>query len=127
MSDNDLVILKNFQKAVDAHMASSFLKQHGIESFVHDEYVNRIAFYSTGIAGGVKIRLKKKDYQKALDLLSSVEGVSESNQERNENSNESFKLCSFSRMQVLRTLLILLIISIILFYLTTFLISFINK
>ncbi|MCB0414204.1 MAG: DUF2007 domain-containing protein [Bdellovibrionales bacterium] len=65
-------ILAEYQLAVDAHMASQYLQQHGIETFVHDEHANRIAFYSTGIFGGVKLRVKSEDFERASELLKQV-------------------------------------------------------
>lgn len=67
------VLLKRFEKVIDAEMARSFLQTHGIESFLRDEHTISIQPFYSNALGGVKLYVGEEDYEWAKDLMEQVE------------------------------------------------------
>lgn len=68
----DLIVVGVYDKPMDAYLAQSYLKNHGLESFVHDEHIGSHPHFSIGLSGGVKLRVLESDVESAKHLLDEV-------------------------------------------------------
>ena len=73
METKDLIILKKFHTSHEAFLAKNLLEQHGIECFVHDSNINRIYAQLGDVFGGIKVRVKSTDLDKANEILKRVD------------------------------------------------------
>lgn len=70
--ENDLVTVKSCYSAVDAHVFMGLLRDNGVESFLADEAHTSWQPYATYALGGVKIQVRGRDVERALEILSSA-------------------------------------------------------
>ena len=68
-----LVTIGEYAFSHEAEMARGFLETNGIEVFVADEAMSRIANHLTPIIGGAKLQVREEDAELALQLLADVE------------------------------------------------------
>ena len=66
---DELVILKRFRELPEAIVAKGFLDAAGIECFLVDEYMVRADWFWSNLVGGVKLCVREKDEQAALEIL----------------------------------------------------------
>jgi hypothetical protein len=64
---DELVTIQSFSSSVDFEMVKSYLESCGIECYGKDEIINRS--YFSNVNGGVKLQVKKKQVEEALNLL----------------------------------------------------------
>ncbi len=69
----ELVTIAVYAVVTQATMARSFLESFGIDVFMADENVTRIANHLTPMIGGVKLQVRASDEETARELLSQVE------------------------------------------------------
>jgi hypothetical protein len=65
---HDFVTIKVFQTKMEAEIAKSFLASNSIESYILTDDVGSM-YPSTQNVSGVKLYVKKKDMQKANEML----------------------------------------------------------
>ncbi len=64
-----LVVVARFANAIEAHLARTKLESEGIQAFVGDEHMISIdPFYDMAL-GGVKLRVRAADEEKAAKIL----------------------------------------------------------
>ena len=66
---DELVILRRFRDLPEALVAKGFLDAAGIECFLVDEHLVRIDWFWSTLIGGVKLCVREKDEQAALEAL----------------------------------------------------------
>ena len=72
MSD-ELVTIATFFTATNAALMRGFLEANGIEVFMADENVTRIAGHLAPAIGGIKLQVRGSDAETARLLLAQVE------------------------------------------------------
>ena len=70
-----LVTIKTFDSAIDAHLIRSKLSNDGIMSFIFDENIMSLNPLYNITVGGIKLKVPEADYEKALQILSGIEGT----------------------------------------------------
>lgn len=53
----------------EAHLVQGYLESEGIECFLKDELTTQVNNFYSNAVGGVKVMVRKEDYEKALQLL----------------------------------------------------------
>ena len=61
----------------EAHMAKSILDSEGISTHIQDELTNQVINYMSNSIGGVKLLVKKEDYNKAYQILINADYIKE--------------------------------------------------
>ena len=69
----ELITLKAFESPIEAHILRSKLESENIEAFIFDELSVGINFYLSNAMGGVKVKIKKEDTERALSVLKEIE------------------------------------------------------
>ena len=64
-----LVTIAEFANNVEAQMTGEALELEGIEYFIADEHIASIAPHLTHVVGGIKLRVKESDAEKAKKIL----------------------------------------------------------
>lgn len=64
----DLVTLKSFDNAIDAHLLRIELENEGIECFIYDEHLVTMNPLFSNAVGGIKVKVFRKD----LDLANTI-------------------------------------------------------
>ena len=70
-----LVTIKIFDSAIDAHLLRSKLSNEGIISFIFDENIMSLNPLYNITVGGIKLKVPEADYERALQILSRIEGT----------------------------------------------------
>ncbi len=70
-----LVPVARFWYPSEAHIARSYLQDHGILSFVFDDHLSSAAWHLTGALDGVRLMVTEADYQEAVSLLEQVNEI----------------------------------------------------
>jgi hypothetical protein len=70
----ELVTLKTFESAIDAHILRSRLSNEGITAFVFDENIMTLNPLYNIMVGGIKLKVSQADVEKATNILQSIEG-----------------------------------------------------
>ncbi|MCM1349131.1 MAG: DUF2007 domain-containing protein [Firmicutes bacterium] len=70
-SENEIVLCREFYSNFDAHLAQTRLNQEGIEAILDGELFSRI-YPGLGFSS-VRLMVKRRDLQKALDLINSMD------------------------------------------------------
>jgi len=71
----ELITIKTFDQSYKAHIVRGKLSIEGIESYLFDEHIyNLDPLYNIAI-GGIKLKIKKEDEQKALELISELDNI----------------------------------------------------
>ncbi len=69
----DLVTVARYDSSIQAHIVKAHLEGHGLVCFVFDEHiVDMNPLYSNAI-GGVKIKVREKDSEEALELVQALD------------------------------------------------------
>lgn len=63
------VTVKTFTFPHEAHILQGRLESEGIETFLKDELTVQVHPFASNAIGGVKLQVKKEDYDKALEIL----------------------------------------------------------
>lgn len=64
-----LIIIAQFSKGFDAHLAKSKLESEGIEGFLADEHIVQMNWLYSNLVGGVKLQVRESDLVKAKEAL----------------------------------------------------------
>lgn len=67
----ELVTIARFTVGVEAHLAKGRLEAEGIPAFIADEHMASLDFVYSSIIGGVRLRVRKVDAERAIELLNS--------------------------------------------------------
>jgi len=65
----DLIQIAAFSNEIEMSLIRNNLENLGVATFVKDEHVNALKEFSVGGIGGVKILVKPKDYETAMNYL----------------------------------------------------------
>jgi len=68
MSDA-LILIATFSHPFEAHLAKGKLESEGIEAFIADENIVGINWLYSNLVGGVKLKVREEDRDRALKLL----------------------------------------------------------
>ena len=69
----ELITLKSFENPIEAHILRSLLENENIEVFIFDELSTVINPYIAYGNGGIKVKIKREDEEKALKVLKDIE------------------------------------------------------
>ena len=70
---DELVTVTSFGTAHEAEIARGFLEANGIDVFLADEAMARIANHLTPMIGGYKLQVRREDVDTVVELLSQVQ------------------------------------------------------
>jgi hypothetical protein len=70
-----------YEYAHFAHLAKTKLESEGIECFIFDEYTSSMNWFYTNAIGGIKLKVRGEEYEKALTILKLNTGESDNNNE----------------------------------------------
>ena len=74
MKDDDIVVIRQFDNAIDAHMIKGILETNDIHCFLSDENIISInPLYNQGL-GGIKLHVFVKDIPEAEKILKEQQG-----------------------------------------------------
>lgn len=65
----ELLTIKTFDNAIDAHLYKSKLESGGVLCFLFDENMNNIYPTYGNLIGGIKLKINLKDWEKAKIVL----------------------------------------------------------
>jgi hypothetical protein len=68
MSD-ELTLIASFSHPFEAHLAKGKLESEGIEAYIADENIVGINWLYSNLVGGVKLKVREIDREKALEIL----------------------------------------------------------
>ena len=68
----ELITLKVFDSPIEAHILRSKLESEDIESFVFDEHSVGINMLYAQAIGGVKLKIRETDSERALSVLEEI-------------------------------------------------------
>jgi hypothetical protein len=71
--NEELITIASFASVLEAELARGYLQSHGIDVFLADENIGRIANHLYPIVGGIKLQVSRKDVDRARALLTSPE------------------------------------------------------
>jgi Flp pilus assembly protein TadD len=66
---HDLVTIATFSQPAEAHVMRTKLQAEGVWSFVADEGIVTMNWLYTNVVGGVKLQVRKRDVERAHDIL----------------------------------------------------------
>lgn len=64
-----VIVLKSFQRAIDASLAKSKLDAYGVPCFLSDEHISGLYPFYPNLAGGVRLHVFESDQEQALSIL----------------------------------------------------------
>jgi len=64
-----LITIATFNQVMEAHLSKARLESGGIECFLADEYIVIMNWLYSDAVGGVKLRVKASDVQRAVEIL----------------------------------------------------------
>ncbi|MDY6863730.1 MAG: DUF2007 domain-containing protein [Thermodesulfobacteriota bacterium] len=64
-----LITVATFSQAIEAHLSKIRLESEGIECFIADEHVVAINWFLSNAVGGVKLKVKELDAERAAEIL----------------------------------------------------------
>jgi hypothetical protein len=70
----ELVTLKTFESAIDAHILRSRLSSEGITAFIFDENIMTLNPLYNIMVGGIKLKVSQADLEKATEIVRSIDG-----------------------------------------------------
>ena len=70
----ELVTLKTFESAIDAHILRSKLSSEGITAFIFDENIMTLNPLYNIMVGGIKLKVSEADLEKATEIVHSIDG-----------------------------------------------------
>lgn len=70
---NDWKFLASFMHTFEAHLAEALLKDSGIETLLENEFTVEVFDGISNALGGVRLLVKKDDYDLAKEILSKIE------------------------------------------------------
>ena len=69
----ELITLKTFETPIEAHILKSKLESEDIEAFVFDEHSVGVNQFLSNTIGGVKVKIKSSDSERATLILKEIE------------------------------------------------------
>ena len=70
----NLITIKTYDNAIGAHILQARLEDEGITTHIHDENIVTLDPLLNVAVGGIKIRVDEPDVEKALKIISEIEG-----------------------------------------------------
>lgn len=70
---DDLVVVGRFIFPYQAHMLAGKLETEGIQAFVHGENLMGMNMLYNGLAGGVRVEVKRSDLEAANEVLKQID------------------------------------------------------
>lgn len=109
----ELITLQTFQLAHKAYLLKSILNSDGIESYIYDEYlVTANPMYSNTV-GGIKLKIRKRDFELACQVLKGTEH--EVIFQRQEDQPKNFAKHILSTLFFKKTIIVVLILLFLIF------------
>lgn len=71
---HELVTITSFLLPYQAEMAQGYLESNGIQVFLADKEMSRIAPYLASMMGGIKLQVRPEDAARARELLAEARG-----------------------------------------------------
>src|SRR5688500_2839037 len=71
------VTVMSFSQPIEAHVARTKLESEGIECAVADEHIVRMDWFYSMAVGGVKVKVRERDLDRARELLNPAVSVAE--------------------------------------------------
>lgn len=71
----ELVTLKTFENAIEAHLLRSRLANEGVTSFIFDENIMTLNPLYNIMVGGIKLKVPDVDFDRAQEILRDIEGT----------------------------------------------------
>jgi hypothetical protein len=108
----DLITLQTFQLAHKAYLLKSILDSEGIESYIYDEHlVTANPMYANTI-GGIKLKIRKKDFAKVCQVLEGTEHeiIFHKEEEQSKNFTKHILSILFSKETIIAIVVLLLLI-----------------
>jgi hypothetical protein len=68
-----LITLKTFDNAIDAHMVCSKLESEGIQTFLFDENIISLNPLYNNMIGGIKLKIAEDDLDQATKILTAMD------------------------------------------------------
>lgn len=70
---NKLITVASYSQVYEAHIARSFLENHGVDGFIADEHMVSTNWLYSNAIGGVRLQVRHRDVKMATDLLADHE------------------------------------------------------
>ena len=117
MDNHELVILNTFTSIFEANLFKSKLESEGIECFIDDENIGSMNFLYGSAVGGVKLKVRKSDYDKARKVLKESGQTTAEVEEEKKDDNSVQKVNSGILLKVIRVLFCIAIVAAVLYML----------
>ena len=65
----ELITIATFSRPMEAHLTKARLETEGVECFITDEFTVAANWLFSNAIGGVKLKVKESDAQKAAEIL----------------------------------------------------------
>ena len=75
----ELITLKTFESPIEAHILRSKLESEQIDAFVFDEHSVGMNQFLSNAIGGVKVKIKKEDTDRAMKVLEEIDASNYTN------------------------------------------------
>lgn len=75
----ELITLKTFESPIEAHVLRSKLESEQIDAFVFDEHSVGMNQFLSNAIGGVKVKIKKEDTDRAMKVLDEIDASNYTN------------------------------------------------
>lgn len=69
----ELITIKTFDNAIDLHIVKGRLESEAITCFVFDEHIVSVNPLYNITVGGIKLKVREEDVQKAITVLKEIE------------------------------------------------------
>ncbi len=79
----ELITLKTFEGPIEAHILRSKLESEDIEAFVFDEHSVGVNQFLSNAIGGVKVKIKSEDTERAMLVLKEIDETNYTDDEEN--------------------------------------------
>ncbi len=71
--NSPMMILKQYDDLGLAHLDRARLENEGIFCILEDENMTSLAWHLSNALGGIKLKVKREDFQKSIELLQPIE------------------------------------------------------
>lgn len=75
----ELITLKVLDSSIEAHILRSKLESEDIDAFVFDEHSISMNPLFTQALGGIRLKIRKEDHEKALSILKEIDETNYTN------------------------------------------------
>jgi len=108
----ELITLQTFHLAHKAYLLKSILDNEGIESYIYDEHIVTAQHMYANTVGGIKLKIRKRDFEKACEALKGTEHevVFQKEEEQQKNFTKHILSTLFSKETIIAVLVLLFLI-----------------